>query len=746
MARDELQATNQRLHDLERKLSLTLSSSLTYTAASHGLVVQNPAHSGLARQNIQLSVIQYIRDSQPGFDAGRVFTDRQQRHATAFAREYSPAGGSPYTDYFDADPSEGREARGPDRKSYYGQDRTDDVSGNPREHYGQDINEHYGQDINEHYGQDPNDDLHRNPNEHYGQDINEHYGQDPNDDLDRNPKEYYGQDINEYYGQDPNDDLDRNPKEHYGRDINEYYGQDANEQDGQDPNDDLDRNPKEYYGQDPNEHYGQDPNDHSDLDLHKGFDRNPNDDVGGSLNMNLDQHPDQHLASGDGFGTHSSADDDMLLPPLPPRLPPRELDPSKLYGLFDFLGPDPLHCTLRRDEPVYLLNDLDKYWWLIKKLSTQERQLLPRGQASPHDALAAHDDGKIGFVPAECLETHGERLARLNCFRNEELERSSRDTLPALGAVSRVSLDESIDGRGLGALQRSSSILKKAGTYVQSNKLVTFENLGDLRLDDEDSDLDDVMDFSDNYYSVGHADVAGRAADSPEEPSDVLSDTYPPDAPLQIRKPRATAFPASSDLADFAQPRLLFSGDNTSIGSFSPDTPPAKHAVHVARPNSADGDEGEHCLRRSLIIDRLNIVTLGMDSQAAQTAAAAHEPTFGGSLSLRAHSDDDSEGSMYEPSPPDRPTRALNRALSGIAYGDNEGLNDQISRKSLLAEDFNTPLTSVNSVNCVSTSPKPPAPVAREKRRKRPVYDMFLPILGQLDELTEKLAELEHTL
>ena len=37
-------------------------------------------------------------------------------------------------------------------------------------------------------------------------------------------------------------------------------------------------------------------------------------------------------------------------------------------------------------------------------------------------------------------------------------------------------------------------------------------------------------------------------------------------------------------------------------------------------------------------------------------------------------------------------------------------------------------------------------PKRRRRRRKKPVHDMFLPILGKLDELTEKLAELEHFL
>ena len=90
-----------------------------------------------------------------------------------------------------------------------------------------------------------------------------------------------------------------------------------------------------------------------------------------------------------------------------------------MYGLYDFSGPDPSHCTLLVDEPVYLINDEDNYWWLIRKLTKLERlkRMRLNGQEFQIDIESDEEDGKIGFVPAECLETHGERLARLNCFK-----------------------------------------------------------------------------------------------------------------------------------------------------------------------------------------------------------------------------------------------------------------------------------------------------------------------------------------
>ena len=116
-------------------------------------------------------------------------------------------------------------------------------------------------------------------------------------------------------------------------------------------------------------------------------------------------------------------------------------------------------------------------------------------------------------------------------------------------------------------------------------------------------------------------------------------------------------------------------------------------------------------------------------------------------MNHRSRSDEDTDGSDYERyfSDDHGKVSAQNNAVKGRTCEENENLDDQYSRKSVLAEEINTPLTSLNSLNCVSASPKAPPP-AREKRKKRPVHDMFMPILGQLDELTEKLAELEHIL
>ncbi|GMG56364.1 unnamed protein product [Ambrosiozyma monospora] len=168
-------------------------------------------------------------------------------------------------------------------------------------------------------------------------------------------------------------------------------------------------------------------------------------------------------------------DDDKLndyingMLPSPPSSPPRELDPNKLYALYDFSGPDPSHLELQKDASVVLLNDSDAYWWLVKRLQ----------------------DGVVGFAPAEILETYRERLARLNCWKNEVIERNqngedvgtylSQDDLKIFELNSQRKYHNSVvpvptaaGAAGAGAGRQ----LGLSGTHGRSSSLNSFDNSG----------------------------------------------------------------------------------------------------------------------------------------------------------------------------------------------------------------------------------------------------------------------------
>ncbi|KAK6458046.1 uncharacterized protein RJT20DRAFT_28627 [Scheffersomyces xylosifermentans] len=434
--------------------------------------------------------------------------------------------------------------------------------------------------------------------------------------------------------------------------------------------------------------------------------------------FNDNAYDDEYDIDNDNVDNDYDGSDELLLPPSPPRSPPRDLDPDKLYGLYDFSGPDPSHCSLSRDEPVYLINDQDNYWWLIRKMTKEERMMNVRqrrksnkGSISPGSRKRAsndsgsdtddyydedysdEEDGKIGFVPAECLETYGERLARLNCFKNEELEKTSRDSLVETNDETRhIGEAEHGDSQSLqsvdsipnksantssillrgNSLSKSNSLLKRSGSKKTNNKSVTFDNLSDLQLNEEDGDDKEVTNDEDlireqkkkagfdinSYYDIPHEEIEKQKnpEQDDEKGSEILSDVYPSETPLVITKnnkksanqKKYTLLPSSlikeggislnpedsvkSPLDIFAKPTAVSSAnyDQVSIGSFSPDTPPGGFVAQNGRSNhqldspSLDDESGNEerefvspsvMLRRSVILDRLTQVTSDIQEQ-----------------------------------------------------------------------------------------------------------------------------------
>lgn len=421
-------------------------------------------------------------------------------------------------------------------------------------------------------------------------------------------------------------------------------------------------------------------------------------------------------------------DGDFFLPPLPPRLPPRRMDPDKLYGLYDFSGPDPLHCSLLRDEPVYLVNDSDNYWWLIKKLTKEERVTL-----DPEDDLSDEEDGKIGFVPAECLETYAERLARLNCYKNEELEKSSRDLPAGLGIdlqnVINYQSDTSPEVSKQPSLKRKSSLKNRSSASV--NKNVTFEKV-QLQLDDDDDD-EDVDDMIvkrnlDGFLEVRRDDIASKD-EAEDKRLEVLSDVYPSETPLIVHKrkksdevetinptesqsvPRVEQSASTDDSAPGEQktiktpllqdqefkpptphPRKTYtldppraSTETMSIGLYSPDTPrinstskPFNSASTVSISPKPEDETTQ--LRRSLILDRLNKVTFDIQEQLSLDENDTKFPSHYYSpenLTFGAHLENDTVKSDDE----------------------EEFHQDRLPSVDSLRRELVTPLTSMNSLS-----------------------------------------------
>ncbi|KDR74222.1 hypothetical protein GALMADRAFT_157490 [Galerina marginata CBS 339.88] len=80
-------------------------------------------------------------------------------------------------------------------------------------------------------------------------------------------------------------------------------------------------------------------------------------------------------------------------------IPNESIDFDMVYALHSFAATVEGQANVVKGDSLYLMDDSNSYWWLVRVLKTQE----------------------VGYIPAENIETPFERLARLNKHRNVDL-------------------------------------------------------------------------------------------------------------------------------------------------------------------------------------------------------------------------------------------------------------------------------------------------------------------------------------
>ena len=313
------------------------------------------------------------------------------------------------------------------------------------------------------------------------------------------------------------------------------------------------------------------------------------------------------------FDEDEEADLEAEFQPLPP---PTELDPEKLYALYPFNGPDASHCQLEQDEPCILLNDQDVYWWLVKRCR----------------------DNKIGFAPAEILETFPERLARLNCWKNENMSSSSRD-LTVINKVPDELVSEEEDEEGDQTREgddkedidkdrdnkKSTSVegkhtlknYKKSGKSVSFNDIVSYadryieySDVGDensvIEEEEEEEEekkrkktnMENINGVSTLHRTTRHYDKFGEETLQFDDEEDNMSETLSETSfstgfaqPLVLTKRRAAAHRANRDSFGSGHTR---NGSNSSSGEAS--RPSSQESCYRA---SSEGEDSETEMGRS---------------------------------------------------------------------------------------------------------------------------------------------------
>ncbi|KAF8554659.1 hypothetical protein OG21DRAFT_1439888 [Imleria badia] len=88
-------------------------------------------------------------------------------------------------------------------------------------------------------------------------------------------------------------------------------------------------------------------------------------------------------------------------------IPNESIDFDLVYSLHSFAATVEGQASVVKGDSLFLMDDTNSYWWLVRVLKTQD----------------------VGYIPAENIETPFERLARLNKHRNVDLAHATPQEL-----------------------------------------------------------------------------------------------------------------------------------------------------------------------------------------------------------------------------------------------------------------------------------------------------------------------------
>jgi hypothetical protein len=84
-------------------------------------------------------------------------------------------------------------------------------------------------------------------------------------------------------------------------------------------------------------------------------------------------------------------------------IPNESINFDLVYALHSFAATVEGQANIVKGDHLFLMDDSNSYWWLVRVLKTQE----------------------VGYVPADDIETPFKRLARLNKHRNVDVSIST---------------------------------------------------------------------------------------------------------------------------------------------------------------------------------------------------------------------------------------------------------------------------------------------------------------------------------
>ncbi|ESK97694.1 hypothetical protein Moror_17401 [Moniliophthora roreri MCA 2997] len=209
-------------------------------------------------------------------------------------------------------------------------------------------------------------------------------------------------------------------------------------------------------------------------------------------------------------------------------IPNESIDFDLVYSLHSFAATVEGQANVVKGDSLYLMDDSNSYWWLVRVLKTQE----------------------VGYIPAENIETPFERLARLNKHRNIDLASATQaelqDGLQQSQDRLRQNLNNSRQGRtdspsgSQSRLAKAKSVIFTAGLHVHRYPPAVW-NEEELEDGEEDDDEDwDVGEYEDEDPGLAaeqavleRAAARAAAAQSPQPTSQQQAMMMEPDDGMQ---------------------------------------------------------------------------------------------------------------------------------------------------------------------------------------------------------------------
>ncbi|KAF9258904.1 hypothetical protein L218DRAFT_908878 [Marasmius fiardii PR-910] len=177
-------------------------------------------------------------------------------------------------------------------------------------------------------------------------------------------------------------------------------------------------------------------------------------------------------------------------------IPNESIDFDLVYSLHSFAATVEGQANVVKGDSLFLMDDSNSYWWLVRVLKTQE----------------------VGYIPAENIETPFERLARLNKHRNVDLASATQAELQDGLLQSQDRLRQNINNSRQGRTDSPSQTRHVRTKTVEFNVDLSFHRYPpavwrfEEEMDEFDYEDEDEYDVGE-YYEEDPVLAAEKAAE-----------------------------------------------------------------------------------------------------------------------------------------------------------------------------------------------------------------------------------------